>query len=392
MAPCLRGLVANSRSSMAATYIIRIICRLAASRRMEIANGPLYPRRCFAHASRILAVHAIILALSFAIILVGSELFTNGVEWAGHRLHIAEAAVGSLLAAVGTALPETFIPAVALLTGRNSADAHTAVGLGAIVGAPLMLSTVALFVMGVAAMAFRKRRGRNALRVVREDARRDLVFFFPVFLCLVIAGMLDMGPILRHVLAVALLIVYASYCVVMLRLRRAAEAEVEHGLYFESIFRGDPLEPGALATAAQVIVGTLAILIGAVEFVDKIILFSAHAHLNPGVLSLMLSPLATELPEKYNSVVWIRQGKDHLALANITGAMVFQSCIPVALGLAFSPWHLTGSELLAGAIALASAVILYVNLRDSELGTPTLMIGGAAYAIFLIGLGYLGVL
>lgn len=110
-----------------------------------------------------MALHAIILGLSFAIILVGSELFTNGVEWAGHRLHIAEAAVGSLLAAVGTALPETFIPAVALLTGRNSADAHTAVGLGAIVGAPLMLSTVALFVMGVAAIAFRKRRGRIAL-------------------------------------------------------------------------------------------------------------------------------------------------------------------------------------------------------------------------------------
>jgi len=339
-----------------------------------------------------LAIQAIILALSFAIILVGSELFTNGVEWAGHRLHIAEAAVGSLLAAVGTALPETFIAAVALLTGRDTASAHTAVGLGAIVGAPLMLSTVALFVMGIAALAFRKRRGRIALRVVREDARRDLAFFFPVFLCLIIAGTLDMGPTLRHVLAVGLLIVYASYTVVMLRLKRAAGAEVEHGLYFESIFRGNGLEPRGFAIAAQVTVGVLAILLGAVEFVDKIIMFSAQAHLNPGVLSLMLSPLATELPEKYNSVVWIRQGKDHLALANITGAMVFQSCIPVALGLAFSPWHLTNPELLAGAIALASVVILYINLRDSELGTPTLMIGGAAYATFIAGLVYLGTL
>ena len=337
-----------------------------------------------------MAIHAIVLALSFAIILAGSELFTNGVEWAGLRLKIAEAAVGSLLAAVGTALPETFIPAVALLTGRDSPSAHTAVGLGAIVGAPLMLSTVALFVMGTAAIAFRKRRGRIALRVVREDARRDLAFFFPVFLCLVIAGTLDLGPVLRHVLAVALLIVYASYTVVMLRLKRAAGAVVDHGLYLESIFRGNPHEPRGWVIAVQVTVGVLAILLGAVEFVDQIIVFSAHAHLNPGVLSLILSPLATELPEKYNSVVWIRQSKDHLALANITGAMVFQSCIPVALGLAFSPWHLTNAELLAGSIALASVVILYINLRDSELGTPTLMIGGAAYAIFLIGLGYLG--
>src|SRR5260370_23737075 len=103
----------------------------------------------------------------------------------------------------------------------------------------------------------------------------------------------------------------------------------------------------------------------------------------------MLSPHATELPEKYSSCVWMRSGKDHLALANITGAMVFQSCIPVALGLAFSPWHLSPSELLAGSIALVSSAILYLNLRDSELGTPTLMIGGAAYAIFLCGVAYL---
>ncbi|MGH7924535.1 MAG: sodium:calcium antiporter [Candidatus Binatus sp.] len=339
-----------------------------------------------------MAIHAIILALSFGIILAGSELFTNGVEWAGHRLHIAEAAVGSLLAAVGTALPETFIPAVALLTGRDSPSAHTAVGLGAIVGAPLMLSTVALFVMGIAALVFRRRRGRIALRVVRADARRDLAFFFPVFLLLVIAGTLDLSAVLRHVLAVALLLVYASYTVVMLRLRRATGAEVEHGLYSESILRGNSLEPRASIIAVQVVVGVLAILIGAIEFVDQIILFSAHVNLSPGVLSLILSPLATELPEKYNSVVWIRQGKDHLALANITGAMVFQSCIPVALGLAYSPWHLTNPELLAGSIALASVAILFINVRDSELGIPTLMIGGAAYAIFLIGLGCLGTL
>src|SRR5260370_18509662 len=203
-----------------------------------------------------------------------------------------------------------------------------------------MLSTVALFVMGTAAFAFRKRRGRSAVGGVREAAGRDLAFCFTVFLLLGIAGTIEMGPVLRHVLAIALLIVYASYLVVMLRLKRAAGVELEHGLYVESIFRGNPHEPRGWAIGAQVIAGVLAILLGAVEFVDQIIVFSAHAHLNPGVLSLILSPLATELPEKYNSVVWIRQGKDHLALANITGAMVFQSCIPVSLGLAFSPWHL----------------------------------------------------
>jgi cation:H+ antiporter len=334
-----------------------------------------------------LLIHVLILLASFVIILAGSELFTNGVEWAGHRMGIAEAAVGSLLAAVGTALPETFIPAVALLMGaERSSEAHKAVGIGAIVGAPLMLSTVALFVMGMAGLAYRKRRARIALRVSRRDSRRDLSFFVPIFLLVVVFGTYRSSPAVRDALALVLLAVYAAYAFVMLRLKRSPDSEVEHGLYLELLFRGKPERPRSFAITAQVLVGVLATLIGAMEFVDQVVLFSEHAHLNPGVVSLILSPLATELPEKYNSVVWIRQRKDHLALANITGAMVFQSCIPVALGLAFTPWYLAGPDLLAGAVALASASLLFVNLRNGKLGTPALMAGGAAYAGFLIGL------
>jgi hypothetical protein len=47
---------------------------------------------------------------------------------------------------------------------------------------------------------------------------------------------------------------------------------------------------------------------------------------------------------------------------------------------------------LGGAIAILSAALLYVNLRDGELGTPTLIVGGAAYAAFIAGLGWLGAL
>jgi cation:H+ antiporter len=335
----------------------------------------------------------IILFASFAVILIGSELFTNAIEWAGHGLNIAEAAVGSLLAAVGTALPETFIPAVALVTGHVShSSAHNAVGIGAIIGAPLMLSTVALFVMGIAGLVYRRRRNRIVLLVSCGDARRDLSFFLPIFFTLVLLGLGHLSLAVRHALAAALLVIYCFYGFIMLRLERAEGVELEHGLYLEFVVGGDPSRPRGLATAGQVLFGVLAILLGAREFVEQIIVLSHHINLNPGVLSLILSPLATELPEKYNSVVWIRQRKDHLALANITGAMVFQSCIPIALGLAFTPWHLDAPELLAGGVGLFSAGLLYFNLDDGELGTPGLMVGGIAYAVFLAGLGFLGAL
>ncbi|MGH7914109.1 MAG: sodium:calcium antiporter [Candidatus Binataceae bacterium] len=336
--------------------------------------------------------HIAFLLVSFAVILAGAEVFTNGVEWVGHHLSLAEAAVGSLLAAVGTALPETLIPAVALIMSRGVAGAHSEVGVGAIIGAPLMLSTIALFVMGVAALGFRRRRGHIALRVPRMDARRDLGFFLPVFVATILFGVADLPAIARYILGAILLAVYAGYAVVILRLKRDAGTSVEHGLYLERLLRRDSFNPRGWSTTLQVLIGMIAILLGAYVFVDEIVFISKYADLSPGLLSLILSPLATELPEKYNAVVWIRQSKDNLALANITGAMVFQSCIPVALGLVFTPWQLSAPELLGGAIAIFSGALLYINLRDGELGTPTLLVGGVAYAVFIAGLGWLGVL
>src|SRR5512135_3609651 len=96
-----------------------------------------------------------VLALAFVVILVSAELFTNGIEWFGRKLELAEGAVGSVLAAVGTALPETMIPIIAILfTGGASEE----VGVGAILGAPFMLATLAMFVTGVAVMVMGRRR------------------------------------------------------------------------------------------------------------------------------------------------------------------------------------------------------------------------------------------
>jgi cation:H+ antiporter len=77
----------------------------------------------------------------------------------------------------------------------------------------------------------------------------------------------------------------------------------------------------------------------------------------------VLAPLATELPEKLNSVLWTRQGKDTLALGNITGAMVFQSTVPVAIGLAFTTWELDRFAVIAIALGLAGGALALATLR-----------------------------
>jgi len=333
-----------------------------------------------------LLVHTLIFALSLVVILGGSELFTNGVEWLGARLGIAEAAVGSLLAAVGTALPETLIPLIALVIGRGRSAEHSAVGIGAIIGAPLMLSTVTMLVMAIAALVFRKRRGRTALAVAGEDVRRDLAFFLPSLLAVTLIGLLDTASAIREVAAAALLITYAAYGAILLRIGRDAEDRLEQGLYLERFIAGASERPRLWAILLQLVIALAAIFLGARGFIDQLVNLSRHAGVKAGLLSLIVSPLATELPEKYNSVVWIRQSKDHLAMGNITGAMVFQSCIPVALGLLFTQWRLSRVELLACAVALGSGALLFINSGEREVGTSTLVLGGAAYVVFLVGL------
>ncbi len=81
-------------------------------------------------------------------------------------------------------------------------------------------------------------------------------------------------------------------------------------------------------------------IIGARLFVANIQTVADRLDVPVLILALILSPLATELPEKFNSVIWVRQRKDTLAMGNISGAMVFQSCIPVSVGLIFTPWEL----------------------------------------------------
>ena len=111
-------------------------------------------------------------AVSFAVILAGALLFTNAVEWIGHRLKLGEGAVGSLLAAVGTAMPETLIAIVALIGANEGADQ---VAIGAIVGAPFLLGTLAMGLVGLFAYLYRERREQGLeLNAHGPTLERDL--------------------------------------------------------------------------------------------------------------------------------------------------------------------------------------------------------------------------
>ena len=146
----------------------------------------------------------LILVVSFVIILLGAELFTNGIEWFGRKLELAEGAVGSVLAAVGTALPETMIPIIAI--GFASGESTHAIGVGAILGAPFMLATLAMFVTGVAVLVQARRRPTgDVMPVDPRVLRQDMGTFAVAYTVAIGAAFLPAEPTWPKIAAAALL-------------------------------------------------------------------------------------------------------------------------------------------------------------------------------------------
>jgi cation:H+ antiporter len=321
-----------------------------------------------------------LLAVSFAVILAGALLFTNAVEWAGNRLELAEGATGSILAAVGTAMPETLIPIVAIIGGAEGAED---VAVGAIIGAPFLLATIAMALVGISALAFRARREQGMrLRVDIEILDRDLVFFLVFFAAGLGIG-LGVPEGLQIPLAAAFVLAYAVYVRLTLTGGGAVqEVETIRPLYMDWT-PGD--DPPTAPIVIQFVVGLAAMVGGAHLFVEELLHVAEEVGVEPLVLSLILAPLATELPEKANSFFWVREGKDSLALGNITGAMVFQSTIPIAFGLALTEWDLDRYALVSGALGIAGGFIAYWALRMRQrFELLPILLWSALFAAFIV--------
>ncbi|MBK8295585.1 MAG: sodium:calcium antiporter [Solirubrobacterales bacterium] len=325
----------------------------------------------------------VLLLISFAVILTGALLFTNAVEWVGHKLNLGEGAVGSLLAAVGTAMPETLIPIVAIIGGSaGSSD----VAIGAIVGAPFLLATIAMALVGISALAYVKRRPQgNHLEVHVETLDRDLVFFMIFFGLALVIGLFETPRWVEIIAGAVFLGAYAWY--VRETIRNGGDASEAHEM--DTLImdrRGERRDspPPNFIMITQLLVGLGAMIGGAHLFVHELLNVAEHLGVSAIILSLILAPLATELPEKANSFFWVREGKDALALGNITGAMVFQSTIPVFFGMVFIDWNLDHFAIISMILGLLGGAVAYWALRKrGEFGKLAIALWAIFYLTFL---------
>ena len=353
--------------------------------------------------------HVLALLGCAVVIYLACEWFVNAIEWLGERLQVGSMAVGSILAAVGTALPESVVTLVAVLVAGGglggaggSAPGGPASGglaIGAAMGGPLVVGTVADAVTG--AMLLLRQRARVAVRTGAGGSQdvdpldgtdlvrmgRDQAWFLTIFVVKVGLGLVAFA--VKPWLGLLFFAAYAVY----FRRELSSPGDPDEVVDLEPL-RLTPRagRPATWAVVTQTVATVVLIFVASRLFVDQLAWAGPVMGLSTSVVALLLSPVATELPEVLNAVIWVRQGKTSLALANISGAMMIQATVPSGIGLLGTPWRFDTPLLLSGLATLASVVYLLALFRTGRVSAGRLVMAGGFYLAFAAALAAAGAL
>jgi len=312
-----------------------------------------------------------------AVIYFACEFFVNGVEWVGRKMSVGATATGTILAAFGTALPESVITFVAVAFGKS--DTQRELGVGAALGGPLVLSTIAYATVGLTLILAHQHLKRTA-EVKRDFQRlaRDQGWFLAIFLVKLTVGLVAFS--FKPWLGIAFLAAYALYF--WQEMRRDESDEEEEELEPLILARKAAGDPSLGLSLVQTLCALVVIFFASRLFVGQLDALGPALGIKPQLLALLLSPIATELPETMNAIIWVRQGKHRLALANISGAMMIQATVPTAFGIFFTPWLLDRSLILAGGITAIAVAVMFVSFRRGVISRGFLASMGLFYAVF----------
>ncbi|MGA0600524.1 sodium:calcium antiporter [Caulobacter sp. KR2-114] len=320
-------------------------------------------------------VIGLLLANAVAIYLA-CEVFVNGVEWVGRKYAFGEKATGTILAAAGTALPESVVTFVAVVFGVSAAQKQ--IGVGAALGGPLVLGTIAYAVVGAMLLLLGKRGAPAALRDQDGHLARDQLWFLVIFL-----GKIGLGLVAFAIKPWLGLLFLAAYGAYFWKEMRGGDADDEEGEALEPLKLAPGLaDPPAWLAVVQTLAALVVIFICSKLFVGQLDTLGPRLGMKPQLTALLFSPIATELPEILNAVIWLRQGKTRLALCNISGAMMIQATVPSALGILFTPWLFDGTLIAAGAVTAVAVAILLIAFRLKRAGPGLLASMAGLYLVF----------
>lgn len=274
-------------------------------------------------------------------LIVSSFILTFSIEDIGKMGKFSDSFTGSVISPIFTALPELviIITALAIIGFQSGSE----IAAGTIIGEPFMVSAIGFPMMGII-LFIARRKGK------KEDLDEVLPKVF-IFIGLVLPIMLVpwFFKILLVKILVAILLVFLY--VIFLRFVRGGRTE-EEATNIEISGRGRLI--------AVLIVGVGLLLAGATILVRSIDSLASNLDVNRELITILIVPIGTIVPETMNSLIWASRGKTNLAVGALTGEEIYYATFFPALGMLASSWIITSDGILAVALTSFFSILIGV--------------------------------
>lgn len=301
----------------------------------------------------------ILLVASFAFIIVGAMLLTDGSVAVARRFHMPEFIVGLTIVAVGTSMPELTVSFLSALGGKGD------MAIGNVVGS----NTCNVFViLGICALF-------APLTFTRNNVRRDIPMCIVATLMLTVMTLLN-GDITR-IEGIILLVCYIAMIGFTIRAdRKSAPKEDDNA----------PLMP-TWRIPVWIILGLTGLIFGGDMFVDSASSIARQWGVSEATIAITLVAGGTSMPELASSVTMVLKGRTELALGNVLGSNIAN--ILLVLGVCSSATPLTMGGVTMTDVYVTLAATLFIMLSAYIIGRDKLTrVEGVIFLACYVGYVY----
>lgn len=307
----------------------------------------------------------LIFTASLALLLVAARFFTAAAERVGLALGLSPFAVGVLIVAVGTSLPELVASLLAVRAGTSEIVAGNVLGANA--------ANLLLVLGSVSALS----------RTPRIDLGEQYIFIDLHFMLggMALLGAMMFDGLLDRIEGVLLLAAYAVFVIHLLRSGRSDTVDAKAEAMLPDRSRSLRRDVAILVAAG------VAIFVGGDFTVTALTDLAGALAISPAAASITILSLGTTLPELVVCVTAARRGQAELAVGGILGSCVFNT-LAVAGASAVLGDVTVPADLLRFAVPFVGVATLFFYLltQDKRISRWEGMLLLVMYAFFLLTL------
>lgn len=284
-----------------------------------------------------LALVMVLLVIGFVFLVKGADFFVEGSSSVAKRFNVPSLIIGLTIVAMGTSLPETAVSVTASLVDNNALAVSNAVGsnifnLMVVIGFCAVMTPVA---------------------VDKQTLKRD--FPFSVLCAVLLLAFGFIGMELGHVDGAILLVLFAVYIIVLVRI---ALKHKNSGVAVEE--EGEIKLLSMPRSLIYIVLGGASIAVGGDMVVDSASRIAIDFGMSQTLVGLTIVSIGTSLPELVTSIVAARKNEVDMALGNAIGSNIFNFLMVLGIASAISPIAFITENIIDIIILIVFSIVVWI--------------------------------